>query len=246
MTELITVYDSVTPADIPTGAKGIAGYVDGAYGPANANGWTEAAWARFSASFRIGIAVSASTDAGHFLDVETGNATPGQVAGWVEMRIRAGLKAPGVYCSADNEAAIAAARAAGAVLWIASWTGTPPETMATDQVGTQYADPDHSSGGHWDLSVFDPDYFSEDLGPADIPVMPTLHVGASGDVVAYLEELLASHGFSPADSLQADGEWDGRFGKGVLAAVMAFQKANTLSPDGIVGPLTWTALAEHP
>jgi len=35
---------------------------------------------------------------------------------------------------------------------------------------------------------------------------------------------------------------DGRFGSGTERAVIAFQRARGLTPDGIVGPKTWTAL----
>jgi len=35
---------------------------------------------------------------------------------------------------------------------------------------------------------------------------------------------------------------DGKFGPGTQAAVIAFQRSNALTPDGIVGPKTWTAL----
>ena len=35
---------------------------------------------------------------------------------------------------------------------------------------------------------------------------------------------------------------DGRFGSGTKRAVQAFQRSRRLSPDGIVGPNTWTAL----
>jgi peptidoglycan hydrolase-like protein with peptidoglycan-binding domain len=38
------------------------------------------------------------------------------------------------------------------------------------------------------------------------------------------------------------GAADGIFGNNTLAGVKAFQKANNLSVDGVVGKNTWTAL----
>lgn len=39
---------------------------------------------------------------------------------------------------------------------------------------------------------------------------------------------------------------DGRFGPSTEAAVRAFQRENSLVPDGIVGPKTWTAILSRP
>ena len=64
---------------------------------------------------------------------------------------------------------------------------------------------------------------------------PTVYRGSRGDAVRRLQELLNKKGFDC-------GAADGIFGSKTYAAVVAFQKANGLSADGIVGPLTWGKL----
>jgi hypothetical protein len=61
-----------------------------------------------------------------------------------------------------------------------------------------------------------------------------LRYGDRGALVADLQKSLRRVGFS----LKADGD----FGPATNAAVLAFQKANDLQGDGIVGPKTFTAL----
>ena len=58
--------------------------------------------------------------------------------------------------------------------------------------------------------------------------------GSQGDAVRQLQSELNKHGY------QLDE--DGIFGSKTKAAVLAFQKANGLGVDGIVGPLTWAKL----
>lgn len=62
-----------------------------------------------------------------------------------------------------------------------------------------------------------------------------LKEGSSGPIVKQLQQRLQEKGFNP-------GSIDGVFGLGTKAAVRAFQKANGLEPDGIVGQQTWKAL----
>ena len=64
---------------------------------------------------------------------------------------------------------------------------------------------------------------------------PTLRQGATGPSVVQLQQLLTARGFNP-------GAADGIFGPRTEAAVIAFQRSSGLTPDGIVGIRTWTAL----
>jgi N-acetyl-anhydromuramyl-L-alanine amidase AmpD len=64
--------------------------------------------------------------------------------------------------------------------------------------------------------------------------METLRIGSRGDSVRSLQILLNNHGF--------EGSPDGIFGNGTEDNVIAFQRKNNLSADGIVGKTTWAAL----
>jgi peptidoglycan hydrolase-like protein with peptidoglycan-binding domain len=66
-----------------------------------------------------------------------------------------------------------------------------------------------------------------------------LHRGLVGWDVAVLQYLLAERGFSP-------GPPDGRFGKRTVKALVAFQRAQGLEPDGVLGTETGRALCAHP
>ena len=67
------------------------------------------------------------------------------------------------------------------------------------------------------------------------PDMPMVYWGCTGDAVKALQEKLNAKGFH-------SGNVDGIFGAKTYAAVTAFQKANSLGVDGIVGKLTWAKL----
>lgn len=62
-----------------------------------------------------------------------------------------------------------------------------------------------------------------------------LRRGDRGDNVTKLQNILNAKGFNA-------GSADGIFGGNTESAVKAFQQANGLSADGIVGPKTWAAL----
>jgi peptidoglycan hydrolase-like protein with peptidoglycan-binding domain len=65
-----------------------------------------------------------------------------------------------------------------------------------------------------------------------------LQLGARGPAVTALQRALAARGFSP-------GGADGLFGEKTRAAVVAFQRKEGLTADGVVGPLTRAALADR-
>ncbi|MBV9606035.1 MAG: peptidoglycan-binding protein [Solirubrobacterales bacterium] len=66
---------------------------------------------------------------------------------------------------------------------------------------------------------------------------PVLKRGTAGDLVVWAQEHLASAGYSTAV--------DGDYGPSTQVAVQSFQTAQGLTPDGIIGPATWTALLHY-
>ena len=139
-----TMYDAVTPSQIPANAQMVAGYVDGIYA------WHANDWARFPDAVKVRIAVFSRTNDGHVLDIEPGCSTPASAPGWVLMRRRAGVD-PSVYCNTSTLPTVQAAfRAAGVPephYWIASYPGIGAALYA-GSVAHQYADP-----GPVDISV---------------------------------------------------------------------------------------------
>jgi hypothetical protein len=65
---------------------------------------------------------------------------------------------------------------------------------------------------------------------------PTLSLGSGGPAVSELQSALNAAGANPQLSV------DGQFGPKTRAAVVAFQQANGLAVDGVVGPQTWGKL----
>ena len=78
-----------------------------------------------------------------------------------------------------------------------------------------------------------------DTPAAPSPARPTLRLGAKGDAVREMQQLLLQAG----ESLPRWGA-DGDFGSETLAAVRSFQRKHQLAVDGICGPRSWNALLE--
>ena len=139
-----TMYDSVDPLSIPTNADLIAGYIDGRYA------WPEQSWLPVSGVTKVQIAVRPTTNDGHVLDVETGDALPTDAPGWVVKRRAAGA-IPSVYCNVTTWPAVRQAFSGARVpepgYWIAAYPGIGP-IIYPGAVAHQYADP-----GPYDLSI---------------------------------------------------------------------------------------------
>ena len=78
-------------------------------------------------------------------------------------------------------------------------------------------------------------YDATPVNVTPVTTQPMLRTGSRGDAVRKLQELLNAKGYTC-------GSVDGIFGSKTYAAVLAFQKANGLGADGIVGSLTWAKL----
>lgn len=72
-------------------------------------------------------------------------------------------------------------------------------------------------------------------GPATRKAYRVVKRGDTGNIVRVIQGILMSKEYDIKG-------FDGMFGSGLEAAVKAYQKANKLTADGIVGPMTWNAL----
>jgi hypothetical protein len=66
---------------------------------------------------------------------------------------------------------------------------------------------------------------------------PILKLHSAGDLVVWAQQRLVTAGYATAV--------DGSYGPITQAAVVSFQTAQGLTPDGIVGPATWAALVRY-
>lgn len=74
-------------------------------------------------------------------------------------------------------------------------------------------------------------------GPITLSKCPLIQYGSKGLIVGWVQKRLNYLGYSC-------GTADSDFGGNTKTAVMAFQKANGLSADGVIGPNTWRKLLE--
>lgn len=158
------------------------------------------------------------------------------------------------WCETDDQNLFAQGYAnfVGTARTILDWYRWPVDSahvFSHAQISEIYHETDHTDplpyltrhGRTWDQLLADitaasaivpyPD-LPTDLGPdAD----GTVREGATGPLVEEIQGRLQARGFSP-------GPLDGAFGAQTTAAVVAFQRANNLVADGVVGPQTLAKL----
>lgn len=159
-----TMYDAITPAQIPAGATMVAGYVGGQW-PSYAE-----AVRRFPHAVHVSIAVQADEDA-QVLDCERYDATPQQCPGWA-VRQRHRGQVPTVYCNTSTWPSVRAAfRAQGVPLplwWAAQYDNDP--ALIAGAVAKQY----RTTPGYDVSSVVNywPGVDPAPKPPAPVPVPP--------------------------------------------------------------------------
>lgn len=253
MTEL-TMFDSVDVSQIPDGAQAVAGYVNGRFQT------IPALRQRFPRAHLLTIAVNASADA-DCLDIEQGDATPGQAAAWFLRQKARGVNRPCLYASASvmDTQVIPALNAAGIGpreirLWSAHYTHTShicgPSScreLGRTADGTQFTD--RAMGRNLDQSLLAADFFgtAPDWQEALMNRLPTLQQGATdkpGQVfyVHRMKALLAMLGqvksIPSAACLPVNGEFDAA----TTAALRSIQASFGIAADGICGPQSWLVL----
>jgi len=137
--------------EFPNAPK-VAGYVNGTYA------WSQADWNLFPDADHVTISTTASANAGDVLDVEAGDATPDQSAGWIAMRKAAGLYRPTIYCSRSVIPAVRAGTGSYVLgtdydIWVADYTGSPHEVTAPGSPSVNCAATQYASTANYDVSM---------------------------------------------------------------------------------------------
>jgi hypothetical protein len=175
----LTMYDSINPAHLPAGALYLAGYGDGDWPDYNA------IRARFPHAQVLSITVTPFRDA-DVLDVETGDATPGDVPTWFARQRAKYAGRPGIYANASTmESGIVPLVRSGAVpraavrLWSAHYTRTAHicgpkscQAVSIDMDGTQWTNQAAGGGGPVDQSLLLADFFGSVPAPEPKPAAP--------------------------------------------------------------------------
>jgi hypothetical protein len=164
----------------------VAGYINGGFA------WTQAEWNLFPDANHVTISTTAGANEGDVLDVESGDASPDQTAGWIAMRKAAGLYRPTIYCSLDVIPAVRAGTGSYVLdkdydIWVANYTGVPHEV--TGCAATQY-----ESTANYDISIVYDTAWPHRKAPAPAP--PT-QLGAPPGLSVTLHGQVADFGWGP-------------------------------------------------
>jgi peptidoglycan hydrolase-like protein with peptidoglycan-binding domain len=183
---------------------------------------------------------------------------------------RPGQRAPALYVNLSNVTSavnelVSAKITGGVSLWLANWNLTQAEAAAVvtlasgpwPVIGVQYSN--QGGGGSYDMSVFSKSWLQAVSGSPVPPVIPVPAAAPpfpwpAGNYIGLQSRDPACHsGYTPADkphvtawqAQMARRGWgiaaDGTFGPASAAVAVLFQRQESLTADGLVGPVTWMA-----
>lgn len=230
------MYDSISLDQIPSDAQAVAGYTDGSW----------PTYQRLKAMFPRAMILSITTSGGDAhamaVDEEPGDASLGTAVAWLRGAVARGTWRPCAYASVSSMGSLLAACSAarldlnGLRFWSAHYGDGPhicgPATcrlVSRPMDATQWTDT--ALGRNLDESLLANGFF--DWSEMLMAEIPTVQSGSTGQAVKNWQSLLGAHGHAVTV--------DGSFGPGTETATKAFQTVERLSPDGVVGPDTWTA-----
>jgi len=246
------MYDAIDLSQIPASAPAVAGYVSGR--------WPTFAHLRgqFPHALLLSIAITAGENA-DCLDIETGDATPADAAGWYERQKARGITRPCLYASASvmESDVVPVMMAAGigrnAVrLWSAHYTGVPhicgPSScglMSIEADGTQWTN--RAGGRDLDESLLVAGFFDAAPAPAPKPPPPRPAPAPVSDPVPVWQEAILNK--LPVLAEGAQDEAGHVFYVHRLQALAAVYSQITgvaepaaLTADGVFGPATAEAV----
>jgi GH25 family lysozyme M1 (1,4-beta-N-acetylmuramidase) len=139
----------------------------------------------------------------------------------------------------------------GNALWHAQYTKRPTADVAGAWKAYaiwQHADDGSIAGisGHCDLNRCEDDALDAiTIGQTAGPKLPELSPGMRRAEVAELKRALTAYFREHPEQTTAKWTQDTVYGPQAVLAVKDFQRAHGLDPDGVVGPLTWQAIANE-
>ena len=164
----------------------VAGYLNGKYA------WSQQDWDLFPHATQVQITITASANAGDVLDVEAGDATPDQTAGWIAMRKAAGYYRPTIYCSRSVIPAVRAGTGSYILgqdydIWVADYTGTAHEVTAPGSPAATCSATQYESTANYDVSmVYDSDWpHRKAPAPVKLPAPSGVSVTLNGRVADF-------------------------------------------------------------
>jgi hypothetical protein len=137
--------------EFPSAAM-VAGYINGKYA------WSQQDWNLFPHANHVQITITASVNAADVLDVEAGDASPNQTAGWIAMRKAAGYYRPTIYCSRSVIPAVRSGTGSYILgkdydIWVADYTGSAHQVTAPGSPSATCAATQYQSTANYDVSV---------------------------------------------------------------------------------------------